>query len=403
MASFPLSPPTAPSVPLREADRVPTLRREGAVAGRVVERHAVDRVEDQARITRRKNGATRIVDVGRPVGRKLPHAVVAELEPIGGLPTVARIRRGRTAVRLGTDRPHAAGVLGIAGDHPSDTASISGVCRLHLSSRSEVVRGEEDEREARRDDVADVWVPRHEESVCEPLGIVVTARRFAGVVRRAVGVDPRRRGAHLRSIRRLRRGQLRSNREDPCTAIAREPHGVDIAQTVRGGAVGECGRGVRHGDARDRRPGRSAVGRSQHETAVADGEADLSPVWNSMSFSGTPPGARVWRNEPSACRVKIAPADVVNQNRVADWYSMAVMFWDVPLEISVQMPADAGCATTAGAMEHARTARARRRRRGVGICTSPSSPHRATGSNAGCTDFRAVTAPLPPERRRAPC
>ena len=66
-----------------------------------------------------------------------------------------------------------------------------------------------------------------------------------------------------------------------------------------------------------------------------------------MSFSATPPGGRVCLNDPSAWRVKIAPAAVVNQNRVADWYSIAVMFWLVPLGISFQTAAEAGGAAAA--------------------------------------------------------
>ena len=68
-----------------------------------------------------------------------------------------------------------------------------------------------------------------------------------------------------------------------------------------------------------------------------------------MSFSGTPPGARVGLNEPSADRVKIAPEAVVNQKREADWYSIAVMFEVVPLGISVQTDAEAGEAKAANA------------------------------------------------------
>ena len=69
------------------------------------------------------------------------------------------------------------------------------------------------------------------------------------------------------------------------------------------------------------------------------------PELNSMSFSGTPPAARTWAKLPLAWRLKIAPAAVVNQNREADWYSIAVMFWSVPDGTSVQMlAADAGAA-----------------------------------------------------------
>src|SRR6185503_12842059 len=52
---------------------------------------------------------------------------------------------------------------------------------------------------------------------------------------------------------------------------------------------------------------------------------------NSMSFNATPPGARVCVNEPSEPRVYTPPDAVVNQNREADWYSIAVMFDVVPL------------------------------------------------------------------------
>src|SRR4051794_20361701 len=71
----------------------------------------------------------------------------------------------------------------------------------------------------------------------------------------------------------------------------------------------------------------------------------LPADWNSMSLSATPPGALTWAKLPLAWRLKMAPAAVVNQNREADWYSIAVMFWVVPDGTSVQMlAAEAGAA-----------------------------------------------------------
>ena len=84
------------------------------------------------------------------------------------------------------------------------------------------------------------------------------------------------------------------------------------------------------------------------------------PFWNSMSFSGTPPAARTCANVPFGWRLKIAPAAVVNQNREADWYSIAVMFCVVPDGISVQMLAEAGWAMAAEASDAATAARERR-------------------------------------------
>jgi hypothetical protein len=65
----------------------------------------------------------------------------------------------------------------------------------------------------------------------------------------------------------------------------------------------------------------------------------------------------------------IAPAAVVNQKRVADWYSIAVMFCDVPVGISVQMFADAGVAAIAtGTQTPTSAAMARRAwRNGEGV------------------------------------
>ena len=119
------------------------------------------------------------------------------------------------------------------------------------------------------------------------------------------------------------------------------------------------------------------------------------PAWNSTSFKGTPPGGRVCLNEPSPWRVKIAPPAVVNQNRVADWYSIAVMFWVVPLGISVQMPAEAGGATAARAATAPRRAR-RIKGRLLGRWGSPSNRRAAAA-------LRANSSPPVSDRRRAPC